>query len=72
VETCITSLSSSIATGPHCPRISAHRSTVRSSTRSADRSPTPGGGWPGLLERGSSWLATASSTGSSDVFHPEY
>jgi hypothetical protein len=42
------SLSSSIATGPHCPRIPAYRSTVRSSARSADRSPTSGGGRPGL------------------------
>jgi hypothetical protein len=41
-------------------------------TRSADRSPSSGGGWPGLSERGPSWLATASSTGTSGLFHPEY
>jgi hypothetical protein len=33
------SLSFSIATGPHCPSITAYRSTIRSSTPSADRSP---------------------------------
>jgi hypothetical protein len=48
------SLSSSIATGPHCPRIPAHRSTVRSATRTVDRSPPSGGGCPGLSERGPS------------------
>jgi hypothetical protein len=36
-------LLSSIATGPHCAKIPANRSTVRSYTRSADRSPTCGG-----------------------------
>jgi hypothetical protein len=38
------SVSSSIVTGPHCPRIPAYPSTSLSSTRSADRSPTSGGG----------------------------
>jgi hypothetical protein len=34
-------------------------------------SPVSGGGYPGPSERGPSWLATASTTGSSGVFHPE-
>jgi hypothetical protein len=48
------SLSYSIATGAHCPRIPAYRSTLRSATRSIDRSPTFGGGCPGLSELGPS------------------
>jgi hypothetical protein len=66
------SLSSSIATDPQCPRIPAHRSTDRSSNRSADRSPTFVGGWYVLSERKPSWFAIAFSTGSSGLFYPEY
>jgi hypothetical protein len=74
-EGTLITLSSSAATALHCSRIRAHPSTVRSSTCSADSSPTFGGRWPVLLEWGPLWHATASaalSTGSSGVLNPEY
>jgi hypothetical protein len=44
-------LSSSIATGPRCPRIPGHRSMDLSFIHSPGRSPNSGGGSNGLLER---------------------
>jgi hypothetical protein len=63
---------SSTETGPRYPRIPAHRSTDHSSTLSAAGSQMSWSGWSGLSEWGPSWFATASSAGSSGVFHPEY